>query len=81
MDGPAEPAPPRPRRCPLCGRPTVPRFRPFCSAGCRDRDLLAWLDGRRFVPGVDLEVPGEGEGADSPADRGEPGAGGRLDPS
>lgn len=75
MDGPAEPAPARPRRCPLCGRPTVPRFRPFCSAGCRDRDLLAWLDGRRFVPGLDLEDPGQGA-ADRLADEREPGPGG-----
>jgi hypothetical protein len=66
MDGSGEAAPARPRRCPLCGRATMPRFRPFCSAGCRDRDLLAWLDGRRVVPGGDPEAagPGEGDGPD-----------------
>jgi endogenous inhibitor of DNA gyrase (YacG/DUF329 family) len=29
----------------------VERFAPFCSQGCRDRDLLAWLDERYVVPG------------------------------
>jgi hypothetical protein len=24
---------------------------PFCSKTCRDRDLLAWLDGRYALPG------------------------------
>lgn len=42
-------------RCPTCGRPRERRFRPFCSAACRDRDLLAWLDGRYRVPVVDAE--------------------------
>lgn len=44
-------------RCPTCGRPRQQRFRPFCSATCRDRDLLAWLDGRYRVPAVDVEDP------------------------
>ena len=30
-------------RCPLCGNPRVPEFKPFCCRGCRDRDLLAWF--------------------------------------
>jgi len=29
--------------CPYCGRPTAPDFAPFCSRGCKDRDLLKWL--------------------------------------
>ena len=55
MDGPREPRPARPRRCPRCGRPVVERFRPFCSASCRDRDLLDWLDGRYALPAVESE--------------------------
>jgi len=55
MDGPLEPRPARPRRCPRCGRPVVERFRPFCSASCRDRDLLDWLDGRYALPAVESE--------------------------
>lgn len=63
----AEPRPAGSRRCPLCGRPSEPRFRPFCSSGCRDRDLLAWLEGRRAVPGVDLALdPDDLEGDPQP---------------
>ena len=29
--------------CPLCGKPTVEAHAPFCSRGCKDRDLLKWL--------------------------------------
>jgi endogenous inhibitor of DNA gyrase (YacG/DUF329 family) len=42
-------------RCPLCGKPRDPRYRPFCSALCRDRDLLNWLDGAYAVPAVEIE--------------------------
>ncbi len=30
--------------CPLCGKPVVAESKPFCSQGCKDRDLLKWLD-------------------------------------
>jgi endogenous inhibitor of DNA gyrase (YacG/DUF329 family) len=30
--------------CPLCGKPPSPDHAPFCSRGCKDRDLLRWLD-------------------------------------
>lgn len=30
-------------RCPLCGKPRAPEYRPFCSRGCRDRDLNRWF--------------------------------------
>jgi uncharacterized protein len=29
--------------CPLCGKPEVKEHAPFCSRGCKDRDLLRWL--------------------------------------
>ena len=29
--------------CPICGKPTAPLHKPFCSRGCVDRDLLQWL--------------------------------------
>ncbi len=38
-------------RCPICRRPAVAAHAPFCSATCRDRDLLAWLEGRYVLPG------------------------------
>ena len=42
---------PLPTTCPICDRPVTPNFKPFCSQGCRDRDLIAWLDGNRSIPG------------------------------
>jgi endogenous inhibitor of DNA gyrase (YacG/DUF329 family) len=29
--------------CPYCGNPSHPQHAPFCSRGCKDRDLLKWL--------------------------------------
>ena len=30
----------KPDTCPICGKPTAAPHKPFCSQGCRDRDLL-----------------------------------------
>lgn len=39
-------------RCPICDKPAVPAHKPFCSQGCRDRDLLQWLgEGYRLPAG------------------------------
>ncbi|HYI42314.1 MAG TPA: DNA gyrase inhibitor YacG [Sphingomicrobium sp.] len=50
--------------CPLCGRNPEPRHRPFCSRGCRDRDLLNWLGDAYRVPAGPadeaMENPGNG---------------------
>jgi endogenous inhibitor of DNA gyrase (YacG/DUF329 family) len=32
-----------PRRCPICGKPTVAQHRPFCSRRCTIIDLGRWL--------------------------------------
>ncbi|MEM1399581.1 MAG: DNA gyrase inhibitor YacG [Pseudomonadota bacterium] len=32
-------------RCPICRKPTVHQFRPFCSSRCRDVDLARWFGG------------------------------------
>ena len=42
--------PDRPPRCPVCRQPSKAEFAPFCSAGCRNRDLVSWLDGRYAIP-------------------------------
>jgi endogenous inhibitor of DNA gyrase (YacG/DUF329 family) len=39
------------RRCPLCGKPTIIEFRPFCSKRCADIDLSRWLTDGYVIPG------------------------------
>lgn len=54
--------------CPLCGKPASIEHKPFCSRGCKDRDLLNWLGDAYRVPAepVDPEVlAGEEDGLDS----------------
>ncbi|MBV9840236.1 MAG: DNA gyrase inhibitor YacG [Sphingomonadaceae bacterium] len=42
--------------CPLCGAPAAAEHVPFCSRGCRDRDLLNWLgEGYRAADPEDVE--------------------------
>ena len=36
--------------CPICDRPTVTDYRPFCSKRCADRDLGKWLTGAYAIP-------------------------------
>lgn len=40
-------------RCPICGKPRLQRYRPFCSARCRDVDLGHWFGERYAVPAVE----------------------------
>jgi len=53
-------------RCPICGRPRVHQFRPFCSARCRNVDLSRWFGEVYAVPAVEPgydedEEPEEGD--------------------
>lgn len=48
--------------CPLCGKPADSAHRPFCSRGCKDRDLLQWLGEGYRLPGE----PAGPEGLDRP---------------
>ena len=52
--------------CPICRRPAVERFQPFCSRRCADIDLNRWLGGVYAVPVTqdsdeDGAAPEEGE--------------------
>ena len=38
------------RKCPICGKPRHADHAPFCSARCKDRDLVRWLDDRYALP-------------------------------
>lgn len=44
------------RLCAYCRRhPVVAAFRPFCSEGCRARDLNAWLSEAYVLPAASGE--------------------------
>lgn len=44
-DLPNDPVPVRvsSAKCPTCGKPVEPRYRPFCSKRCADVDLNRWF--------------------------------------
>jgi uncharacterized protein len=39
--------------CPICGKPAADRFRPFCSARCKDVDLHRWFSGAYAIPAAE----------------------------
>lgn len=41
--------------CPICKRPSAREFKPFCSARCKDRDLLKWLGDGYAIPGEPID--------------------------
>ena len=43
--------PPEAKSCPMCRKPSALGHAPFCSQGCKDRDLLRWLDEGYRIPG------------------------------
>ncbi len=52
------PSPPKSKPCPLCGKPMSPEQAPFCSRGCKDRDLLKWLGEGYKIPGPAADQQG-----------------------
>ncbi len=60
--GPAKVTRLRPQKpCPICGKPSVQQFHPFCSARCADIDLNRWLSGSYVIPARDNEETEEDE--------------------
>ncbi|KAA5606467.1 DNA gyrase inhibitor YacG [Roseospira marina] len=57
--GVAKPVPARlnTAACPVCGKPTTARYRPFCSKQCAHVDLSRWLGGGYVVPGHEPADP------------------------
>ena len=44
------------RKCPLCGKPRSADFPPFCSARCKDRDLVRWLADGYALPALHCQL-------------------------
>jgi hypothetical protein len=60
-------------KCPTCGKPADPKYKPFCRKRCADIDLGRWLkEGYRVET---AEAPGE-EDPDGPSSGGGSGASG-----
>jgi endogenous inhibitor of DNA gyrase (YacG/DUF329 family) len=58
----------RPRKCPVCGKPSVREFHPFSSKRCADIDLGKWLNGSYAIPAIEAEPETEDrEGEDGEA--------------
>ena len=45
--------------CPICKKPAVERYRPFCSKRCADIDLGKWISGAYALPSEDPVDPEE----------------------
>lgn len=60
MADPNAPSQPPEKSCPICGKPAVERFRPFCSKRCADIDLGRWLKGGYVIPGEPVEDAEDG---------------------
>lgn len=41
--------------CPICKKPTVAEFRPFCSKRCADIDLARWFRGDYRIEGEEVD--------------------------
>lgn len=56
--------------CPICGKLTETRWRPFCSKRCADVDLHRWLSGGYVIPAAEEagEDAGENAGDERDAD-------------
>jgi hypothetical protein len=61
----------RGRQCPVCGKPTVEGYQPFCSSRCANVDLHRWLQGAYAIPAEeppdeDAEGPDRAPGEPDP---------------
>jgi uncharacterized protein len=56
------------RPCPICGKPAVEQFKPFCSKRCADIDLNRWLSGAYVIPARDDEAEDDDRPAGSQDD-------------
>lgn len=56
------------KSCPICGKPSDEKFRPFCSKRCADVDLNRWLSGVYSIPVKESEDEDGERGTPKPPD-------------
>jgi uncharacterized protein len=44
------------QKCPVCSKMASAELFPFCSQGCKDRDLLQWLGDGYRLPGNQVDA-------------------------
>ena len=52
--------------CPICTKPTDPKYRPFCSRRCADVDLGRWLNESYAIPAPETEEERAQDGDEDP---------------
>ena len=52
--------------CPICKRPPVSEYRPFCSRRCADIDLGRWMTGSYTIPAEDTGDDDIDAGSENP---------------
>ena len=45
-------------QCPICGKPSSDKTKPFCSSRCANLDLGRWLDGKYRIPSDEASSDG-----------------------
>jgi uncharacterized protein len=40
-------------KCPICRKPVVEEYRPFCSSRCANVDLQRWFTGGYAIPATE----------------------------
>ena len=56
----------------MCDKPTIERYRPFCSKRCADIDLGRWLKGGYAIPSASEEKEGPTPSSDPQHDEENP---------
>jgi hypothetical protein len=52
--------------CPICGKPGVAKYRPFCSRRCADVDLGRWLTEGYRIPADTKDAAEDGPSETGP---------------
>ena len=58
------------KSCPICSKPVVEPYRPFCSQRCANVDLSRWLGGNYRIPTDEAPTVYEGGLDDTDEDQG-----------